>query len=153
VRIFLDSCALPIDLSALPDGLYARIAAEILTGGLPAGSKLPSFSHLVREVPSARSTIQRHVQQLQAEGYIVQSQDRQHRTVRVGRAVPTTTTEAIQDLVATQFDQVRSVEALILLVRHYWRELEVHSVPGTAIVEGDTPHLDSAPHYWEDEDE
>lgn len=48
-----------------------QLRAEILSGKLPAGARLPSEAHLMRRFPASRVTVRAAIAQLRAEGLIV----------------------------------------------------------------------------------
>jgi DNA-binding GntR family transcriptional regulator len=50
--------------------LYEGLRGEILSGRLPAGSRLPSVRSLVREFGISRNTVTGALSQLSAEGYL-----------------------------------------------------------------------------------
>ncbi|WP_291317771.1 winged helix-turn-helix domain-containing protein [Desulfuromonas sp.] len=50
--------------------LYSQIRERILSGRLPADSRLPSVRHLAAELSTSRNTVEGAYQELYAEGYI-----------------------------------------------------------------------------------
>ncbi len=50
--------------------LYRQIREEILSGKLPAHSRLPSVRHLAAELAASRNTVEGAYQELYAEGYL-----------------------------------------------------------------------------------
>jgi GntR family transcriptional regulator/MocR family aminotransferase len=50
--------------------IYCSIRTQILDGGLPAGSRLPSTRQLASDLDLARSTVVQAYEQLRSEGYI-----------------------------------------------------------------------------------
>ena len=50
--------------------LYQQIRAHVLTGKLPAHSRLPSVRELASELATSRNTVEGAYQELFAEGYL-----------------------------------------------------------------------------------
>ena len=50
--------------------LYNQIREHVLSGNLPANSKLPSVRDLAAELSTSRNTVEGAYQELYAEGYI-----------------------------------------------------------------------------------
>ncbi len=61
-------------LGSLADSLYAKLEAEIISGELPAGSKLPSQKDIAEREEVSRTVVREAVARLEAQGFAVARQ-------------------------------------------------------------------------------